>query len=106
MLTTAHPIFEHVPASFADPVGLADQQAQGIVSLIVVRYGVEGESPSGDGHGPLGPTYDTFVASSGQLLTVARTTPDYRFPVTPAAARVNAATPSFSAPDPRSDATR
>ena len=86
MLTTAHPIFEHVPASFADPVGLADQQAQGIVSLIVVRYGVEGESPSGDGHGPLGPTYDTFVASSGQLLTVARTTPDYRFPVTPAAA--------------------
>ena len=38
MLTTARPIFEHVPATFADPVGLADQQAEGVVSLIVVRY--------------------------------------------------------------------
>ena len=89
MLTTAHPIFEHVPASFADPVGLADQQAQGVVSLIVVRY--DSVSASGDdqdtlGHSVLGPTYDAFVASSGQLLAVARTTPDYRFPVTPAAA--------------------
>ena len=83
MLTTAQPIFEHVPASFADPVGLADQQAQGVVSLIVVRYG--DETPASGG-GALGPIYDAFVASSGQLLTVARTTPDYRFPVTPAAA--------------------
>ena len=82
MLTTARPIFEHVPASFADPVGLADQQAQGVVSLIVVRYGTD----SGGDPSPLGPTYDAFVASSGQLLAVARTTPDYRFPVTPAAA--------------------
>ena len=28
MLTSATPIFENVPATFADPVGLADQQAQ------------------------------------------------------------------------------
>lgn len=83
MLTTARPIFEHVPASFADPVGLADQQAQGVVSLIVVYYGAE---TAASGGGALGPVYDAFVASSGQLLAVARTTPDYRFPVTPAAA--------------------
>ena len=31
-------------------------------------------------------TYDTFVAASGGLVAVARTTPDYRFPVAPAAA--------------------
>ena len=99
MLTTAQPIFEHVPASFADPVGLADQQAQGVVSLIVVRYAGAASGPAGNGpgsasggdpdplgHSVLGPTYDAFVASSGQLLAVARTTPDYRFPVTPAAA--------------------
>ncbi len=83
MLSTARPIFEHVPASFADPVGLADQQAQGVVSLIVVCYGAENAASGG---GALGPVYDAFVASSGQLLAVARTTPDYRFPVTPAAA--------------------
>ena len=34
----------------------------------------------------MGPTYDTFVAASGQLLAVARTTTDYRFPVMPATA--------------------
>ena len=107
MLTTARPIFEHVPAAFADPTGLADQQAPGVVSLVVVRYGaerpnqsaepVQGASPPSPipserservPHPPRPPaaTYDTFVAVSGQLLAVARTTPDYRFPVTPAAA--------------------
>ena len=77
MLSTARPIFEQVPASFADPLGLADQQAPGVVSLIVVAYGSASD-------GILGATFDGFVAASGQLLAVARTTPDYRFPVTPA----------------------
>jgi len=80
MLTTARPIFQHVPASYADPVALADQQAQGVVSLIVVRY----EPGDGQAHDALGPFYDTYVAVSGQLLAVARTTADYRYPVTPA----------------------
>lgn len=79
MLTTARPIFEHVPASFADPVGLADQQAPGVVSLIVVRY----ETADGQSHDALGPFFDAYVAASGQLLAVARTTADYRYPVTP-----------------------
>lgn len=79
MLTTARPIFVHVPASFADPVGLAEQQAPGVVSLIVVRY----EAAEDDAHGALGPCYDSYVAVSGQLLAVARTTADYRYPVTP-----------------------
>ena len=88
MLTTARPIIESVSASFLDPVSLADQQAQGVVSLIVVRYDgtVSGPDASGESHGTLGPTYDTFVAASGQLLAVARTTADYRFPVMPATA--------------------
>ena len=43
MLTTAHPIFEHVPASFADPVGLADQQAQG--TRFVLAW--VGDTPAG-----------------------------------------------------------
>ena len=81
MLTTAQPIFENVSASFMDPVSLADQQAPGVVSLIVVRYPAPEADPS-----PLGSTYDTFVAASGQVLVVARTTVDYRFPVMPAAA--------------------
>ncbi|MAS53145.1 MAG: hypothetical protein CMJ44_00705 [Pimelobacter sp.] len=88
MLTTARPIIESVSASFLDPVSLADQQAQGVVSLIVVRYDPEAgqEGPGTDPYGTLGPTYDTFVAASGQLLAVARTTTDYRFPVMPATA--------------------
>ncbi|GAB5550154.1 MAG: hypothetical protein SangKO_099140 [Sandaracinaceae bacterium] len=94
MLTTARPILEHVPASFLDPVSLADQQAQGVVSLIVVRYSERAPDQQDDGHraagtapaDALGPTYDTFVAASGQLLAVARTTADYRFPVMPATA--------------------
>ncbi len=89
MLTTARPIFEHVPASFADPVGLADQQAPGVVALIVVRYGPpEPDLTPTEGTAPfvLGTTYDAFVAVSGQLLAVARSTPDYRYPVTPAVA--------------------
>ncbi len=91
MLTTARPIFEHVPASFADPAGLADQQAPGVVSLIVAHYGAPPDGGASDDgapgeDGPLGPTFDTFVAASGALLAVARTTADYRFPVTPAAA--------------------
>lgn len=110
MLTTARPIFEHVPGSFADPVGLADQQAPGVVALIIVRYDDEPSKQSGEAaqeafppspipgerservpHPPrpqavLGATYDAFVAVSGQLLAVARTTPDYRFPVMPAVA--------------------
>ena len=80
MLTTVRPIFQHVPASYADPVGLADQQAQGVVSLIVVRY----EPGEGHEHDALGPFYDSYIAVSGQLLAVARTTEDYRYPVTPA----------------------
>ena len=79
MLTTARPIFQNVPASYADPVGLADQQAPGVVSLIVVRY----EPGDGQAHDALGPFYDGYVAVSGQLLAVARTTADYRYPVTP-----------------------
>ena len=92
MLTTARPIIESVSASFLDPVSLADQQARGVVSLIVVRYGADdgptesGPHAPGEDHGTLGPTYDTFVAASGQLLAVARTTADYRFPVMPATA--------------------
>ena len=94
MLTTARPILEHVPASFLDPVSLADQQAHGVVSLIVVRYSGTALGTPKDSHDApdvapvdaLGPTYDTFVAASGQLLAVARTTTDYRFPVMPATA--------------------
>ena len=97
MLTTARPIFEHVPAAFADPSGLADQQAPGVVSLVVVRYDAapapqepaQGPEPPAAAPGAPGPraaVYDAFVAVSGQLLAVARTTPDYRFPVTPATA--------------------
>ncbi|OZC01383.1 hypothetical protein [Rubricoccus marinus] len=82
MLTTATPIFQHVPVAYADPVGLADQQAQGVVSLVVVRY----EPGDGQQHDALGPFYDSYVAVSGQLLAVARTTADYRYPVTPAVA--------------------
>ena len=81
MLTTATPIFENVPATFADPVGLADQQAEGVVALIVVRY-----AQTEDALAVLGGVYDAFVCVSGQLLTVARSTPDYRFPVMPAVA--------------------
>ncbi|PAP74224.1 hypothetical protein, partial [Rubrivirga marina] len=81
MLTTARPLFLDVPATYADPAGLADQQAEGAVSLVVVRY------PAGPaGADPAGPTYDAFAAVSGGLLAVARSTPDYRFPVTPATA--------------------
>ena len=79
MLTSARPLFRDVPGSFADPVGLAAQQGLGTVSLVVVRY------PAHDGH-PLGDVYDAYVAVSGQLVAVARSTRDYRFPVTPAAA--------------------
>lgn len=138
MLASASPLFQNVPGTFADPLGLADQQAPGVVSLIVARYGSEStvinasiastisttplnESPScpkgAEGDGPTGaapapsghtapadalpvlrshspnpaseaspPTYDTFVAASGGLVAVARTTPDYRFPIAPAAA--------------------
>lgn len=106
MLTTARPIFESVPGSFCDPAGLAEQQAPGVVALIVVRYPTTDDPPSverrADGNSPpaakrigevprsgegvLGPIYDAFVAVSGRLLTVARTTPDYRFPVMPATA--------------------
>ena len=82
MLTTARPIFENVPAAYADPVGLADQQAPGVVSLVVVRY----EPADGHDHDALGPVYDAYVAVSGQLVAVARTTADYRYPVTPAVA--------------------
>ena len=136
MLASASPLFEDLPGTFADPLGLADQQAAGVVALIVARYddtptnvsiaGKIGEasnegspswtggargggptealtaptehdalaeappSPTPSGHPPSPPqaaaTYDTFVAASGGLVAVARTTPDYRFPVAPAAA--------------------
>ena len=99
MLTTAKPIFTGVPATFCDPVGLADQQARGVVALIVVHYGAANGDRSGmdragtnagtppdDALAVLGGAYDAFVAVSGQLLAVARTTPDYRFPVMPATA--------------------
>ena len=155
MLASAHPLFENVPGTFADPLGLADQQAEGVVALIVARYEDEGttanvsiasttstehhaESPSWTGgdragrpieapappdeqeasnasppspipardsaHIPHPPwpqaTYDTFVAASGGLVAVARTTPDYRFPVAPAAAvaRFHAARDAGRAP--------
>ena len=182
MLASARPLFENVPGTFADPLGLADQQAEGVVALIVARYEDEdtsanvsiasttstdqdAKSPSwtgGDnrqvgaarGGGPTehearagrggGPddapappaqqdasseappspipardnrqvgeagapiphppwpqaTYDTFVAASGGLVAVARTTPDYRFPVAPAAAiaRFHAARDAGRAP--------
>ena len=81
MLTTATPIFEDVPATFGNPLGLADQQASGVVALIVVRY-----EQTEDALAALGSVYDAFVCVSGQLLTVARSTPDYRFPVMPAVA--------------------
>ena len=91
MLTTARPLFLDVPATYADPAGLADQQAEGAVSLVVVHYpdAPPDSTDPDDGppsESPLGPTYDAFVAVSGQLLAVARSTPDYRFPVTPATA--------------------
>ena len=115
MLASAHPLFEHLPGTFADPLGLADQQASGVVALIVARYdedtttngSIASNSPSAaydaPAEAPPSPipsersdriphspwpqaTYDTFVAASGGLVAVARTTPDYRFPVAPAAA--------------------
>ena len=112
MLASAHPLFEDLPGTFADPLGLADQQASGVVALIVARYdedtitnasiasmtdNEQQESPhppslagiASDVLHPSQPpaaTYDTFVAASGGLVAVARTTPDYRFPVAPAAA--------------------
>ena len=140
MLASAHPLFEDLPGTFADPLGLADQQASGVVALIVARYDDtttnasiasttnhehEESSPDGDGqrdcppdeHGvtnnappvpspqspvppPQAATYDTFVAASGGLVAVARTTPDYRFPVAPAAAvaRFHAARDAGHAP--------
>lgn len=140
MLAAARPLFENLPGTFADPLGLADQQAPGVVALIVARYdestptNVSNAStastpdqttsplPSGEGQGegafppfpipavegghPLSPaseasaTYDTFVAASGGLVAVARTTPDYRFPVAPAAAvaRFHAARDAGRAP--------
>jgi hypothetical protein len=81
MLTGATPRFEQLPATLADPVGLADQQAAGVVSLIVVRY-----AETEDALSVLGGVYDAFVCVSGQLVTVARTTSDYRFPIMPAVA--------------------
>ena len=142
MLASAHPLFENVPGTFADPLGLADQQAEGVVALIVARYDEEAttnssiasttseasnkESPSWTGGArgggptealtapveqdalaealpsppPPPATYDTFVAASGGLVAVARTTPDYRFPVAPAAAvaRFHAARDAGQAP--------
>lgn len=152
MLASAHPLFEGLPGTFADPLGLADQQAPGVVALIVARYdedtttnasianngsptntqpplesplphpGGEGpadehdapaDAPSSPVPSPPSPasnanrqvgaasaTYDTFVAASGGLVAVARTTPDYRFPVAPAAAvaRFHAARDAGRAP--------
>ena len=91
MLTTARPLFLDVPAAYADPSGLADQQAEGAVSLVVVTYPGDGaerdvEGGAADPSPPPTATYDAFVAASGALLAVARSTPDYRFPVTPATA--------------------
>lgn len=81
MLTDARPIFREVPASFADPAGLALQQAPGVVALVVVRY-----RPAPGPEAALGHVYDAYVAASGQLLAVARTTADYRYTVTPSVA--------------------
>jgi hypothetical protein len=93
VLTTARPLFLDVPAAYADPSGLADQQAEGAVSLVVVTYPGDdtgGDAEAGGGASDPSPpptaTYDAFVAASGALLAVARSTPDYRFPVTPATA--------------------
>lgn len=77
MLTSARPLFHRLPGTYADPLGLADQQAPGTTSLVVAHY------PAGD---EAGPTYDAFVTASGAVVAVARTTPDYRFPIAPAVA--------------------
>jgi hypothetical protein len=127
VLASAHPLFEDLPGTFADPLGLADQQASGVVALIVARYDEDmitnasiatttteddqevsphppsPASRSSDIPRPSQPpaaTYDTFVAASGGLVAVARTTPDYRFPVAPAAAvaRFHAARDAGHAP--------
>lgn len=133
MLASAHPLFEDLPGTFADPLGLADQQASGVVALIVARYDEdtttnvsiasttdseqeESPHPPSPASGanrqvgedsdvphpsqPPAATYDTFVAASGGLVAVARTTPDYRFPVAPAAAvaRFHAARDAGRAP--------
>ena len=134
MLASALPLFENVPGTFADPLGLADQQAAGVVALIVARYddastnasiaittdqGLDEEAREEPPHppspanrqvgaaseasaipNPSSPTYDTFVAASGGLVAVARTTPDYRFPVAPATAvaRFHAARDAGHAP--------
>ena len=85
MIASAHPLFENLPGTFADPLGLADQQAQGTTSLVLARY----DDPPDDLDGSDAPrscTYDAFVVASGGVVAVARSTPDYRFPVAPAAA--------------------
>ena len=78
MLSTARPLFENLPGTFADPFGLADQQAPGTTSLVLARY-LDDENPPR-------PVYDAFVVASGGVVAVSRSTPDYRFPVAPAAA--------------------
>ena len=80
MLTSADPLFLAVPGAFADPAGIAEQQGPGAVSLVVAHYA------DGDDCAALGDVYDAFVAVSGALVAVARSTRDYRFPVPPAAA--------------------
>ncbi|MEL6616463.1 MAG: hypothetical protein AAFQ43_12045, partial [Bacteroidota bacterium] len=99
MLATARPLFENLPGTFADPLGLADQQAPGTTTIILARYdGESNDETAGGPHPPApvgerddirhpsAPTYDAFVTASGAVVAVARTTPDYRFPVAPAAA--------------------
>ena len=91
MLTTARPLFQNLPGTFADPLGLADQQAAGTTSLVVVTYAggaVEHEDAQEAPRSSslASPTYDAFVVASGGVVAVSRSTPDYRFPVAPAAA--------------------
>ena len=82
MIACARPLFQDLPGTFADPLGLADQQAAGTTSLVLARYD-DAESSADDTPSC---TYDAFVVASGGVVAVARSTPDYRFPVAPAAA--------------------
>ena len=76
MIEGAVALFERLPIDFGDPLGLAAQQAPGHLTLIVVRYGGPPDEAA----------YDAFVCRSGQIVTVARMTPAFRFPILPARA--------------------
>ena len=95
MLSDARPLFEGLPASYADPLALAAQQAPGTSSIIVVSYVTPAaEHSATSDHSTLGTrnatlppsSYDLYACRGGQIVSVARTTPDFRFPIMPAVA--------------------